>query len=206
MTTVFPDLSDLTPGARQILDVASELFYDQGIHAVGVDTIAAESGISKPTLYKHFGSKDGLVVAYLLNRHRWWWGILEDEVDRAASPRALAFFDVYGADHGNARRGCAFLNAAAELPEEHPAHEVIRYHKHSICDLLEELVKEDVASDLDHRFLANHLFLLLEGAFAHRPIYGTELVCQGREMAGRLLSRPEVAGRRATEQAAATTN
>ena len=206
MTTVFPDLSDLTPGARQILDVASELFYDQGIHAVGVDTIAAESGISKPTLYKHFGSKDGLVVAYLLNRHRWWWGILEDEVDRAASPRALAFFDVYGADHGNARRGCAFLNAAAELPEEHPAHEVIRYHKHSICDLLEELVKEDVAWDLDHRFLANHLFLLLEGAFAHRPIYGTELVWQGREMAGRLLSRPEVAGRRATGQAAATTN
>lgn len=206
MTTVFPDLSDLTPGARQILDVASELFYDQGIHAVGVDTIAAESGISKPTLYKHFGSKDGLVVAYLLNRHRWWWGLLEDEVDRAASPRALAFFDVYGADHGNARRGCAFLNAAAELPEEHPAHGVIRYHKHSICDLLEELVKEDVAPDLDHRFLANHLFLLLEGAFAHRPIYGTELVWQGREMAGRLLSRPEVAGRRATEQAAATTN
>ena len=206
MTTVFPDLSDLTPGARQILDVASELFYEQGIHAVGVDTIAAESGISKPTLYKHFGSKDGLVVAYLLNRHRWWWGLLEEEVERASSPRALAFFDVYAADHGNARRGCAFLNAAAELPEEHPAHEVIRYHKHSVCDLLEELVKEDAAPDIDHRLLANHLFLLLEGAFAHRPIYGTELVWQGREMAGRLLSRPEVAGRPLTGQAAATTN
>lgn len=203
MTTVFPDLNDLTPGARQILDVASELFYEQGIHPVGVDTIAAESGISKPTLYKHFGSKDGLVVAYLLNRHRWWWGLLEEEVERAASPRALAFFDVYAADHGNARRGCAFLNAAAELPEDHPAHEVIRYHKHSICDLLEELVKEDTAPDIDHRMLGNHLFLLLEGAFAHRPIYGTELVWQGREMARQLLSRPEIVDRSVAGKATA---
>lgn len=198
MATEFPDLTDLTPGAQRILDVASELFYEQGIHTVGVDTIAAESGISKPILYKNFGSKDGLVVAYLLNRHRWWWELLEEEVERAESPRALAFFDVYAADHGNGRRGCAFLNAAAELPDDHPAHEVIRYHKHSICDRLEELVKEDTAPGIEHRLLANHLFLLLEGAFAHRPIYGTDMVWQGREMASRLLSRPEIAGGTAT--------
>ncbi|MDQ4084268.1 MAG: TetR/AcrR family transcriptional regulator, partial [Actinomycetota bacterium] len=54
----------LTPGAQRILDVASELFYWRGIHAVGVDTIAAESGVTKRTLYDRFGSKDGLVVAY----------------------------------------------------------------------------------------------------------------------------------------------
>lgn len=189
MATDFPDLTDLTPGARRILDVGSALFYEQGIHAVGVDTIATESGVTKPVLYTNFGSKDGLVVAYLLNRHRWWWDLLEEEVERATSPRALAFFDVYAADHGNSRRGCAFLNAAAELPDDHPAHEVIRYHKHSICDRLEELVAEDAAPEVDHRLLANHLFLLLEGAFAHRPIYGTSLLEQGRWMADRLLAR-----------------
>ncbi|WP_010542207.1 TetR/AcrR family transcriptional regulator [Dietzia alimentaria] len=194
MAIDFPDLSDLTPGAKRILDVASELFYEQGIHSVGVDTIAAESGVSKPILYTNFGSKDGLVVAYLVNRHRWWWALLEQEVEKAESPRALAFFDVYASDHLNGRRGCAFLNAAAELPDDHPAHEVIRYHKHSILDLLEELVKEDASPDVDHRHLANHLFLLLEGAFAHRPIYGTEMVWQGRDMAERLLALPEVAG------------
>lgn len=195
MATDFPDLSDLTPGAQRILDVASRLFYEEGIHAVGVDTIAAESGVSKPILYKNFGSKDGLVVAYLLNRHRWWWALLEEEVEHAESPRALAFFTVYAADHGNSRRGCAFLNAAAELPADHPAFDVIRYHKHALCDRLEELVKEVSATEVDHRMLANHLFLLLEGAFAHRPIYGTELVWQGREMAARLLARPEIVGR-----------
>ncbi|MFD2395325.1 TetR/AcrR family transcriptional regulator [Dietzia aerolata] len=178
MATDFPDLTDLTPGAQRLLDVASELFYEQGIHAVGVDTIAAESGVSKPTLYKHFGSKDGLVVAYLLNRHRWWWELLEAEVERAESPRALAFFTVYAANHGNARRGCAFLNAAAELPDDHPAHEVIRYHKHSVCDLLEELVKEDSAPDIDHRMLGNHLFLLLEGP--SRIARSTGPRCSGR--------------------------
>ena len=70
---------------------------------------------------------------------------------------------------------------------------------------LEELVKEDSAPDIDHRMLGNHLFLLLEGAFAHRPIYGTEMLWQGREMAKRLLARPEIAGRPVAEQAATST-
>lgn len=189
MSEVTIDYDELTPGATRMLEVASELFYEQGIHSVGVDTIAAESGVTKPILYKNFGAKDGLVVAYLMNRHRWWWHLLEAEVERADSYRALAFFDVYAADHGNARRGCAFLNAAAELPDDHPAHEIIRYHKHSICDQLEELVKEDTSPETDHRMLANHLFLLLEGAFAHRPIYGTHMLVQGRKMAANLLQQ-----------------
>lgn len=184
-----PDLTDLTPGAQRILDVGSALFYEKGIHAVGVDTIASESGVTKPVLYTNFGSKDGLVVAYLTNRHRWWWGLLEEEVARAPSPRALAVFDVYAADHGNSHRGCAFLNAAAELPADHPAHGVIRYHKHAVYELLEELIREDVPDDVDHHVLANHLFLLVEGAFAHRPVYGTDLLVQARGMAADLLSR-----------------
>ena len=188
MATDFPDLTTLTPGARRILDVASELFYEQGIHAVGVDTIAAESGVTKPVLYTNFGSKEGLVVAYLLSRHRWWWNLLEEEVERARDPRALAFFDVYATDHGNTRRGDAFLNAAAELPEDHAAHEVIRYHKNAIRDRLEELVSEDTSPEDDHRVLATHLFLLLEGAFAHRPIYGKTLLRQARDIAGQLLA------------------
>jgi AcrR family transcriptional regulator len=65
-------MTTLTPGARRILDVASELFYAHGIHAVGVDTIAAESGVTKRTLYDRFGSKDELVAAYLRARDERW--------------------------------------------------------------------------------------------------------------------------------------
>ena len=126
-------------------------------------------------------------MAYLANRHRWWWALLEAEVERAASPRVLAVFDVYAADHGNSSRGCAFLNAAAELPADHPAHGVIRYHKHSVYALLKELVGEGVPADVDHETLANHLFLLVEGAFAHRPVYGTELLTRARGMAADLI-------------------
>ena len=73
----------LTPGAQRILDVASDLFYWRGINAVGVDTIAAESGVTKRTLYDRFGSKERLVAAYLRTRDRRWRQLiatrLEDE-------------------------------------------------------------------------------------------------------------------------------
>ena len=77
----------LTPRARRILEVASRLFYLHGIHAVGVDTIAAESGVTKRTLYDRFGSKDALVTAYLQERHDTWWARLEQRLASASRPR-----------------------------------------------------------------------------------------------------------------------
>ncbi|WP_016700389.1 helix-turn-helix domain-containing protein, partial [Actinoalloteichus spitiensis] len=65
-----------TPGARAVLAAASELFYDQGIHAVGVDAIAARAGVTKKTLYDRFGSKERLVVEYLAQRDQRWRAFL----------------------------------------------------------------------------------------------------------------------------------
>ena len=79
----------LTPGARRILDVASALFYERGIHAVGVDTIAAESGVTKRTLYDRFGSKDALVVAYLAERDRRWRERVVAALDAAITLKQL---------------------------------------------------------------------------------------------------------------------
>ncbi|GAA1216280.1 transcriptional regulator, TetR family [Prauserella alba] len=183
------DLDDLTPGARKILEVASELFYEQGIHPVGVDTIAAESKVTKPILYKNFGNKDGLVAAYLRHRHDTWWPVLEAAIAAAEKPRALAFFDVYAEDAKTITRGCAYLNAAAELAEEHPAYSVIRRHKHLVRTRLAELIAEDLPDTPDPGSLADHLFLLLEGAFAHHRIYGAGLLAEGREIAEGLLRR-----------------
>ncbi len=118
----------LTDGARKILDSASELFYRNGIHAVGVDAIAAGAGVTKRTLYDRFGSKDALVVAYLTERDRRWWERFEERLATAPRPRVLAVFDSYRADVDEGDRGCAFINAAAELPFSHPAYDVIRDH------------------------------------------------------------------------------
>ena len=188
MAHAVADIRDLTPRARRILEVASELFYDRGIHAVGVDTIAAESGVTKRTLYNNFGSKHALVAAYLKNRHAKWWQGLEGRIALAESPRALALFDVYAEDARTITRGCAFLNAAAELSAEHPAYAIIRNHKRAVEDLLCELIAEQQPAPEDSRHLARHLFLLLEGAFAHHGIHGKGLLTEAREIARELLT------------------
>ncbi|MBC3190016.1 TetR/AcrR family transcriptional regulator [Pseudonocardia sp. C8] len=182
------NIRDLTPRARRVLEVASELFYDRGIHSVGVDTIAAESGVTKRTLYNNFGSKDALVAAYLKNRHEVWWRELEERVATAGSPRALTLFDVYAEDARTITRGCAFLNAAAELSTEHPAYAIIRAHKQAVEHRLCTLIAEDRPAVDDPGQLARHLFLLLEGAFAHHGIHGKGLLTEAREIARGLLT------------------
>lgn len=105
----------------QILDTATRLFYERGISATGVDTVVAESGVSKPTLYAHFRSKDELVEAVLLRRRDQRTTEIPAWVRaHARTPRCrlLAVFDwledMYRREGG---RGCAFVNAAAEAPD-----------------------------------------------------------------------------------------
>ncbi|WP_235928687.1 TetR/AcrR family transcriptional regulator [Nesterenkonia haasae] len=179
---------ELTPGAQRILEVASDLFYRHGIHAVGVDSIARESGITKRTLYDRFGSKDVLVAVYLQARHQEWWQRLEERIAEASSPRVLAVFDAYADDELDSHRGCAFLNAAGELPTGHPAYRVIRAHKQAMRGRLVELVRADCTDAVDPEALAEHFFLLLEGAVAHRGIEGNnDLLATARQLAERLL-------------------
>lgn len=179
----------LTPGARRILEVASELFYRRGIHAVGVDTIAAESGVTKRTLYDRFGSKDHLVAEYLAARHRRWWEHLEELIAEAQAPRVLAMFDAYADELLPADRGCAFLNAAAELPAEHPAYRLVQEHKLAVRKRIESLLLEDLSGVAEVGEITDHLMLLLEGAVAHRGIDGSRrLARRARRIAAELVS------------------
>ncbi|MFS0884398.1 TetR/AcrR family transcriptional regulator [Aeromicrobium sp. 179-A 4D2 NHS] len=180
------DATTLTPGARRILTAASDLFYRHGIHAVGVDAIADASGVTKRTLYDRFGSKDVLVATYLRARHEQWWERLEQRLASSPAPRALALFDAYAHDAPSIDRGCAFLNAAGELPAEHPGQAVIRVHKRAVRERLEQLVRED-RPGLDAPDTADHLFLLLEGGVAHHGIDGGRLLGAARGIAARLL-------------------
>ncbi|MCA1006906.1 TetR/AcrR family transcriptional regulator [Rhodococcus hoagii] len=177
----------LTGAARRILDAASELFYRNGIHAVGVDAIAAESGVTKRTLYDRFGSKDALVVAYLTERNRRWWERLEERLATAEHPRALAVFDSYLADVDDGERGCAFINASGELPFSHPGYEVIRDHKQRVYERLVQLVVEEGLVE-DPPRVAEHVYLLLEGAVSHRGIDGSgRRLERARDLAAQVL-------------------
>lgn len=182
----------LTTGARRILETAGELFYAHGIHAVGVDTIAAESGITKRTLYNRFESKDGLVVAYLQFRHDAWWQRLESRLEhlgdgKEASERVMAVFDSYTLDSQSADRGCGFINAAAELPDAHPGRAVIRAHKQRVVELISGCMEDSGIPDPFE--LAEHIFLILEGAMVHFGIDGDDRrLRRARELVSRLLA------------------
>lgn len=161
----------LTPGARRILDVASELFYSRGIHAVGVDTIAAESGVTKRTLYDRFGSKDGLLLAYLQVRDRRWRELIDTCLAAEKDPlqRVLVPFDALAEWLPHSGRGCSFVNAFAELPEpDHPGRQVIVAEKKWLRGLFHELVTEADAASPDE--LAGQLFCLHEGAIVSYSI------------------------------------
>ena len=103
--------------AEQILVTASDLFYNFGISSVGVDRVAAESGVTKRTLYNRFGSKEALVIAYLRRREAQWRQLLAAELAThpVGSPmKILAVFDALATMHDESSKGCSAVNARAE--------------------------------------------------------------------------------------------
>lgn len=156
----------LTPAGRRILDVAAELFYRQGIHAVGVEGIAAEAGVTKKTLYACFGSKDNLVTAYLEQRdERWREWVLRwlDEHGGSAAEQVLGTFDALAEwiERG-VFRGCGFVNALAEIPDhEHPARAIIAGQQEWVREHFARLA--EAAGAPDPADFAKTALLLYEG-------------------------------------------
>lgn len=162
----------VVPAATErLLEAATRLFYERGIAASGVDTVVAESGVSKPTLYAHFGTKDALVAAVLARQHEQRRASLEAYLQaRAGLPareRLLSLFDwVAGHQRTLWARGCPFVNAAVELvrPADDAARDVIQRHKRWFRGVLAELAAQ--AGAHDPAGLASQLHLLIEGANA----------------------------------------
>ncbi len=152
---------------RKILDVASELFQTRGINATGVDTIVAVAGTTKMTLYKHFGTKEGLILEVLRQRYREFIDWLSEQLRGDASPpgeRLQHLFDYieeWIAAPGF--RGMPFLKAAAEFPnEENPVHRLSAAQALQFRQYLAALAEE--AGVRDAKILALQLSLLIEGA------------------------------------------
>ncbi|UOE21790.1 TetR/AcrR family transcriptional regulator [Thermobifida halotolerans] len=186
----------MTPGARRVLRAAERLFYERGIHAVGVDLIAAEAGVTKKTLYDRFGSKEQVVVEYLADRDERWRAFLDRRLDLAgpdARRRVLAVFDASREWSGeNSARGCSMVNAHAEISDpSHPAGAIIAGQKEWMLALFTGLC-EEIDPD-GAAALGRTLMLLHEGSLvAHGLRIFPDPIAHARDRARTLL---EDAGR-----------
>lgn len=182
------------PARDKVLAAAARRFYADGVTATGIDTITAEAGVAKMSLYNNFASKADLVRAYLDARHEQWLTRYHAHLEHRDGPRAgvLAVFDAYADEaDGAGFRGCGLLNAAAELPAGDEGRAVVRRHKEDVEKLflqhLEELFPEqpDMA-----RTLAEHLSFLLEGAMTRAGLEGgSERLLHARAIAAHLLGQ-----------------
>ncbi|MCH4091625.1 TetR/AcrR family transcriptional regulator [Acetobacter sp.] len=155
--------------ADKIRDAAQELFYAQGIRTVGVDEIVQKAGVTKPSLYRLFDSKDGLAATYLADYQQCFWDrIAEVCVIHPDDSRAqlLAYFDGLSerASHPD-YRGCGVSNAIAEFPDQnHPVRQAAAALKQEVREWM--VRKADVIGARNPALLADGLILLMEGAYA----------------------------------------
>jgi AcrR family transcriptional regulator len=153
------------PSARErLLEAASELFYDEGVHTVGIDRVIERAGVAKASLYNTFGSKDELVRAYLEGRHAVTSARITRYLERYSDPRdrLLGVFEAQGelfAEPGF--RGCAFVSASAESPGEAVSRAAGEY-RGWVRGLLTGLAREVGAPDPEN--LGRQLHMVYDGA------------------------------------------
>jgi AcrR family transcriptional regulator len=160
---------------ERLLDTAADLFYREGIRAVGVDLVVARTGVAKTSLYRHFHSKDGLVAAVLeRDNRRYWiqWDRIAHRWARRAGAELAAQMQWIARHIGRPEfRGCAFLNAATEFPDPgHPARQVALRHKAELRRRLGALALGLGAPRPDQ--LADQLVLLIDGAYVNGQLGG----------------------------------
>jgi AcrR family transcriptional regulator len=165
--------SDQAEVRERILDTASALFYRQGVRAVGVDLVVEEAGVAKTSLYRHFGTKDDLVAAFLQREDADFWSTWDRVAERhRADPGAEldAHLARIGERVGRPNyRGCPQLNVAAEFPDaDHPARKVAAAHKRELRRRLQGIAERlRVKRPAE---LAGQLSLLINGVFVSSQV------------------------------------
>lgn len=168
------------PPDEALLSAADDLFYREGIPSVGIDALADAAGVSKASIYQHFGNKDGLAAAYIRRRDehftRWFLDQLETFPDDSPRARLVATFDIvlrFVRQPGF--RGCAFINAATDTRAGLPSAGVVdavRTHKRRMKTWLAQTADAAGAQDPDD--LAAALALLIDGALVNAAIEQSE--------------------------------
>jgi AcrR family transcriptional regulator len=170
---------------RQRLMAAAELFYTEGIRAVGINRVLEEAQTPIMSLYRIFGSKEGLVEEFLREKDNRIRALFEREVERSADTpreRVLAMFDVLGKVIAQRDyRGCTFINVAVEMADsEHPFVGIVRSHKEFVRDAFARYLTEAGLRETEP--LASQLLMLMNGVFVTAQIQSNrkEIALQGR--------------------------
>jgi AcrR family transcriptional regulator len=163
----------------RLLSTASRLFYAEGLHSVGIDRIVATAEVTRATLYRHFPSKDDLVVAYLTGAD----AAIRDRVDAARGRGESADDTIRAVAKSIADdiqtpgfRGCAFLNAAAEYPDpDHPVHQAVLEHRKWLLTTMTDLFAATGKPDSEPA--GRHFVMLRDGAMAAGCLTDPVAVC-----------------------------
>ncbi|MHC5210671.1 MAG: TetR/AcrR family transcriptional regulator [Planctomycetota bacterium] len=177
----------------QLIDCALRLFYREGFRNVGLDAVLAEVGIGKTAFYKHFESKDALMLAALEAQHARLEATLREmlrkEGGRAARDQLRAMFDVVEqiADSEDFQ-GCIFINVAMEFPRAHdPAHQAAVRNKQAVEDLVHEIAERAGAAAPE--LLAKELCMIMDGAYVgHMLERDAEKMHTARRLAERAIA------------------
>jgi AcrR family transcriptional regulator len=165
-------------GRGRLVAAAIELFYRQGFGAVGIDQVIDAAGVTKTTFYKHFESKDDLMVVAVKRRDEWELGAWDRAVRKIGGDdptrQLMALLDVLdlwfnAPDFG----GCMFISTAGEFPNpNHPVHQAAAAHKRTVRDHFRDLARCAGATGSDSESFADSYTALVEGAMVLRQVHG----------------------------------
>jgi AcrR family transcriptional regulator len=192
-------------GRERLVAAAVELFYRHGFGAVGIDRVIAAAGVTKTTFYKHFESKDDLMVAAVRRRDEWESAAWDRAVRKLAGddPAAqfLAVLDVLDVWFNDPDfRGCMFLNTAAEFPNPHdPVHRAAADYKRRKRDHFRDLARAAGAGPAEAETFADCFTVLIEGALVLRQAHGRNDAARVirpavEQLLGAYLRRPRTRG------------
>src|SRR4029077_20053357 len=177
---------------ERILDAAYELFSRRGIQAVGVNEVIERAGVATATLYRHFPSKDELVLAFLqLREQRWTRDFVEaGAMGRSADPeeRLLAIFDVFDEwFHRDDFEACSFINVLLEMGPQHPAGGASVEHLDHIRSIVRRFADEAGLHDTES--FARSWHILMKGSIVSAAEGDVEAAERGKAMARTLIDQ-----------------
>jgi AcrR family transcriptional regulator len=182
-----------TPPRERILGAAYELFSRRGIRAVGTDEVIERAGVAKATLYRHFATKNDLVLAVLERREQLWThGLIEDgSRDRGTTPeeQLLAIFDVMHEwfQSRDGYEGCSFINVLLELGPGHPAGQASIVHIENVRDIVRQ--RAAAAGLLDVEDFAQSWHILMKGAIILAAVGDLDAAQHAQKMAKALIDQ-----------------